>query len=138
MDSIVLYTEEIDDLDEDYYIYGYDSDDSKESSYKFRVKGKPTEEVEILSVDVEDSRVDIDDDIELVVETSTNVTKLTIVDQDDNRVYKKTKPTEEKSSKYIWEISFEPEEEGKNTFTITVEDDDDNTDEWDFNVTVDD
>ena len=25
---------------------------------------------------------------------------------------------------------------GKNTFTVTVEDEDDNTDEWDFNVTV--
>lgn len=127
---------EIDDLDEDYYIYGYDEDDRLESTFKFRIKGKSTETVEILGVDVDNSKVDYDEDIDVTIETTTNVTRLVIVDQEDNRVYKKTKPTSEKSDKYIWEASFQAEEKGKNTFTITVEDEDDNTDEWDFNVTV--
>ena len=127
---------EIDDLDEDYYIYGYDEDDRLESTFKFRIKGKSTETVEILGVDVDKSKVDYDEDIDVTIETTTNVTRLVIVDQEDNRVYKKTKPTSEKTDKYIWEASFQAEEKGKNTFTITVEDEDDNTDEWDFNVTV--
>ncbi len=129
---------EIDDIEDDYQIFGYDEDDNKEDTYKFRIKGTPTDEVEIISVDVEDNRVDIDDRIELTVETSKNVEKITIVDQDDYRVYKETEPSDEDSSSYIWDISFYARDEGKNTFTITAEDDDDNTDEWDFNVTVDD
>ncbi|MBQ6555739.1 MAG: hypothetical protein IJL89_10945, partial [Firmicutes bacterium] len=114
----------------------YEDDDNKESTNKFRKKGKSTETVEIQGVDVDKSKVDYDDDIDVTIETTTNVTKLVITDQDDNRLYKKTKPTTEKSDKYIWEASFQAEEKGKNTFTITVEDEDDNTDEWDFNVTV--
>lgn len=129
---------EIDGLEDEYQIFGYDEDDNKESTYKFKVKGTPTDEVEIIGVDVEDSRVDIDEKINVTVETSTNVKKITIVDQDDLRVCKETEPTEEKSSKYIWELSFYARDDGKNTFTITAEDNDDNTDEWDFNVTVDD
>jgi hypothetical protein len=127
---------EIDDLDDDYYIYGYDSSDNKESTYKFRVVGETTEEVEILKVDLDDDTVDKGDDIELTIETTTNVEKLTIYDDDDSRVLKVTKPTEEKNSKYIWEVDFEADTKGKQTYTIVVEDDDDNTDEWDFTVKV--
>ena len=127
---------EISDVDEDYYIYGYDDHDDKQSTYKFRVIGSSSGDLEIISVDVLSSKVDIDDDVEVTIETSNNVEKLVIVDQDDNRVYKKTKPTKEKDDVYIWEASFSPEVKGRNTFTITIEDEDDNTEEYDFNVKV--
>ncbi len=126
----------ISDVESDYYIYGYDDADFKASVYKFRVVGSSSGDLQIISVDLDSNKVDIDDDIELTVETSTNVERLVIVDQDDNRVYKKTKPTKEKDDVYIWEISFSPEEKGRNTFTITIEDEDDNTEEYDFNVQV--
>ncbi len=127
---------DVDDIDEDYYIYGYDDNDNKQSTYKFRIVGSSSSKLEFRDVDVQTSRVDIDDDIELTVETSDNVSKMTIEDQSGNRVYKKSKPTKEKDDYYIWEVSFQPEEKGRNTFTIIIEDDDDNTKEWDFNVTV--
>lgn len=126
----------INDLDDDYYIYGYDKNDNKESTYRFHIFGEQTEDVEILKVDVENDTVDEYDDIELTVETTTNVKKLYIVDDDDDRVYKKNSPTDETNSKYIWEISFDAEDEGRYTYTIVVEDEDDNTDEWSFNIRV--
>ncbi len=127
---------DIDDIDDDYYIYGYDDKDNKQSSYKFRVVGSSSSKLEFLDVDVQTSRVYIDDEVELTVETSNNVTRMVIEDQSGNRLYKKAKPTKEKDDYYVWEVSFSPEEKGRNTFTITIEDEDDNTKEWDFNVTV--
>ena len=127
---------DIDDVDEDYYMYAYDDKDNKQSSYKFRVVGSSSSKLEFRDVDVQTSRVDIDDEVELTVETSNNVSRMVIEDQSGNRVYKKTKPTKDKDDYYIWEVSFSPEEKGRNTFTIIIEDEDDNTKEWDFNVTV--
>ncbi len=127
---------DIDDIDDDYYMYAYDDKDNKQSSYKFRVVGSSSSKLEFRDVDVETTKVDIDDEVELTVETSNNVTRMVIEDQSGNRLYKKTKPTKEKDDYYVWDISFSPEEKGRNTFTIIIEDEDDNTKEWDFNVTV--
>ncbi len=129
------FTIDVDDIDDYYYVYAY-TDDGDTASKRFKVIGEVGDEVSIEEVEIEDKTVDEGDDIEVTVYTTTNVEKLWIEDDDGERVIRKTKPTDETSTQYIWELSFEAEEDGRRTYTIYVEDDDDNTDEYDFRITV--
>lgn len=129
------FTIDIDDIDDYYYVYAY-NDDGDRASKKFKVIAEATEDVEILSIEIEDKTVDEGDDVELTIYTTTNVEKLWIEDEDENRMVKKTKPTDKDDDEYVWEVDFEADDEGKRTYTIFVEDEDGNTDEYDFKITV--
>lgn len=124
------------DFDTEYSVYCYDSSD-KGTSYKFKPRVTEAEEVKINDVIVEDKSVDLDDEVNVTIYTSTNVEKVWIEDSDEERVSKKaSKPDDEKSSEYIWELDFTAEETGKRTYTVFAEDEDENTDNYDFKITV--
>lgn len=128
---------DIDDIDDYYYVYAY-NDDGDRASKKFKVIAESVEDVEILSIEIEDKTVDEGDDVELTIYTTTNVEKLWIEDEDENRMVKKSKPTDDNDDEYVWEVDFEADDAGKRTYTIFVEDEDGNTDEYDFKITVED
>lgn len=130
------YTLEVKDISEIYEVTGF-GNDGDQDTINFKLIGEGVEEVKINDVSVEESTVSLDDEIEITVTTSTAVTKLWVEDSDGERVSKKmTKPTDTSSNEYEWELSFDPEEKGRATYTVIASDDDDNTDEEDFRVTV--
>ena len=119
-----------------YYVYIYDKDDDSEYK-KFTIDFDGSDEAEINSYDLEDTKVDRYDDIEVTVWTNKAVTSIWIEDNDGDRVCKKkTKYTRKDVDEYIWELSFEADEEGRIKYTIYAEDDDGNTDKQSFTVTV--
>ncbi len=107
--------------DKNYYIYAYD-EDNKDVKYKFTLELEETEDLEIYDIDLDDSTVDLYDDIEVTVRTSTNVEKVWIEDPDDKKVASLSKRTSKDGDEYVWEFSFEATDTGRITYTVYARD----------------
>ena len=78
-----------------------------------------------------------DDDVELTVTTSNSAYRVWIEDSRGKQVSKVYKnPDDENGSKLIWNMSFTPLEDGRQTFTIVAQDENKAEDTWDFKITV--
>lgn len=123
--------------EKNYYIYAYD-EDNKDVRYKFTLELEDSEDLEIYDVDVEESTVDLYDDIEVTVRTSTNVERVWIEDPDDKKVASLSKRTEKDDDEYVWELDFEATDTGKITYTVYARDSDGNEVDETFKVRVED
>jgi len=107
--------------DKNYYVYAYDKD-NREVKHKFTLDIEESEDLEIIDVDVEDNTVDLYDDIEVTVRTTTNVEKVWIEDPDDKKVASLSKRTEKDDDEYVWELDFEATDTGRITYTVYARD----------------
>ncbi len=123
--------------DKNYYIYAYD-EDNDDVHKKFTLNLDDSEELEIIDVDLEDNNVDLYDDIEVTVRTSTGATKVWIENGDDDKVASLSKYTKKDDDELIWELDFEADEEGKVTYTVYAKDSDGNEEKEKFTVRVED
>lgn len=132
-------TIEVGDVDDEYVAYAYDSDGNSDSR-KFTLNVNEAEKAEINSVDILDTTVDVDDDVEITVYTNKVVEKVWIENASGDRVDKRTKPDREKDDEYVWELDFTADDEGSRvSYVIFAEgEDSDDTDEYDFKIKVED
>jgi hypothetical protein len=130
-------TIDVDDINDIYTATAYNTEGEKDS-IEFKLVGEAYESVEINSVDVEDTKVTVDDTINVTVYTNTAAEKVWVEDEDGTRISKKlTKPTDEKNNEYIWELDLDPESKGKYTYTVVATDDDEESrDDQAFKITV--
>jgi hypothetical protein len=132
-------TIEAQDSDTTYVAYAYDDDDDVDSR-KFTLDVDEEETPEINSVELSDTTVDVDDDVDVTVYTNQAVEKLWIEDASGDRVSKKlTKPDDETSDEYIWELDFTAEKSGSRVSYVVIAQGDSSTDidEYDFKIRVD-
>ncbi len=131
------WTLTIDDAqaDKNYYIYAYD-EDNDDVRTKFTLDVSESDDIEIIDVDVEDNSVDLYDDIEVTIRTTTNATKVWIENPDDEKVATKSKHDEKDDDEYVWELDFEADETGSITYTVYAKDADGNEDKETFKVRV--
>jgi hypothetical protein len=132
-------TIEAQDSDTTYVAYAYDDDDDVDSR-KFTLDVDEEENPEINSVELSDTTVDVDDDVDVTVYTNQAVEKIWIEDSSGDRVSKKlTKPDDETSDEYIWELDFTAEKAGSRVSYVVVAQGDSSTniDEYDFKIRVD-
>jgi len=118
-------------------LYAYDAKGNVVSK-KFNVQFEEKEEVEILDIEVESKTVDIDEDIQVTIYTDKTAEKVWIEDEDGVRVAKSSRYDNSTSNKLIWELTFSMEDEGKYTFTAFAQNEDKETDEYTFKITVED
>ncbi len=134
-DKTVTVTFKVTDINADYYITAYNDDDY--DRLKFKITGDASEEIKIQDVDIENETVKEDDDVELTVTTSNSAYRVWIEDSRGKQVSKVYKnPDDENGSKLIWDMSFTPLEDGRQTFTIVAQDENKAEDTWDFKITV--
>lgn len=126
---------EVDDVNEDYYFTAYVGDNYER--FKFRLTGDVEEEIRINDVKIESDKISEDEDVELTVTTSNSAYRVWIEDSRGKQISKIYKtPDEEKKNELVWDISFSPIEDGRQTFTIVAQDENKKNDTWDFRVTV--
>ncbi len=125
----------VDDIDADYYVTAYDSSDNYDRM-KFRITGDVYNEIEIVDYDIEDDDIDEGDMVNVTVTTTNSCEEIWIAKRNDrvSAVYKK--PKREKNNNYEWEITFSPIDDGRTTYTIVAEDDNNNSDTEDFTIRV--
>lgn len=129
-------TFQVDDIDDDYYVTAYDSSDNYDRM-RFRITGEVYSEINIVDYDLEDDDIDEGDLVNISIVTSNSCEKLWIEDDRGGRVSAiYSKPKREKNNNYEWEVTFSPINEGRNTYTIIAEDDNDNQDTDDFVIRV--
>ena len=121
--------------DKNYYIYAYD-EDNDDVKTKFTLDLDDSEELEIYDVDVEDSNVDLYDDVVVTVRTSTNTVKVWVEDPDDDKVATLSKHTKKDGDEYVWKLKFEATDAGSLTYTVYARDDDGNEEKEKFKVRV--
>lgn len=135
-DKTETITFKVTDINSDYYFTAYDDDDNFDRM-KFKLTGDVEEEIKIKDVDIEDDEIDEDDDVHVTVTTSNSASKVWVEDSRETQVSKIYKnPDDEDGSDLIWEIDFSPIDDGRQTFTIIAQDDNKDTDSWDFKITV--
>ena len=135
-DKTITISFEIPDIDSDYYFTAYDEDENFDRM-KYKLTGDIEEEIRIKDVEIEDDDIDEDDDVHLTVTTSNSASRLWVEDnrgEQMSRIYKN--PDEEYGNEYVWEIDFSPLDNGRQTFTIIAEDENQDNDSWDFKITV--
>ena len=103
--------------DKNYYIYAYD-EDNHDVKRKFTLDLEESEELEIIDIDLEDNTVDLYDDVEVTIRTSTNVDKVWIEDPDDKKVASLSKRSEKDDDEYVWKLHFEATDKGRITYTV--------------------
>ena len=122
-------------MNEDYYFTAYVGDNYER--FKFRLTGDVEEEIRINDVKIESDKISEDEDVELTVTTSNSAYRVWIEDSRGKQISKIYKtPDEEKKNELVWDISFSPIEDGRQTFTIVAQDENKKNDTWDFRVTV--
>lgn len=130
------FSVKLDNRNYDYFtVYAYDDEDNVDSK-KYYVDMDVEEEPEIIDVKIEEKTVDEGDDIEITVYTNDAVTRVWVEDEDDRRVANKKKYDEKDGDEYIWEISFEAEDEGRISYTVFAENEDGEEDEYSFSIKV--
>lgn len=123
------------EADDNYYIYAYD-EDNDDVKYKFTLNINESEELEIIDVDVNERTVDLYDEVEVTVRTSTNATRVWIENGDDDKVASLSKHSEKDDDEYVWELDFEADEEGSITYTVYAKDEDGNEEKETFKLKV--
>ncbi len=133
-------TIEAGDADTEYVAYAYDEDDNSDSR-KFTLSVNEQELPEINNVDLSDTTVDEDDDVDVTVYTNKAVEKVWIEDASGNKVSKRlSKPDDEDGDEYIWELDFTADKAGSRVSYVVIAqgENSDDTDEYDFKIKVED
>lgn len=89
----------------------------------------------IISVDVLNDSVAVDEEATVNIETSTDITRVVIYNESDREVAKKNFHTSKTSGHLVWKMTFDVTKSGRNKYTVYAYDDDDDYDSQTFNIT---
>jgi hypothetical protein len=139
--ELEIDTEDMDGK-ETLYVFAYDDDDNEvRKTVTFEVNGNSGSSYSLDLVDVEyDNNVEVGDEVDVVVITSDDVTRVEILDEDDNTVDYATSSDENSDGDLEWELELDDvsssDDNGTYYYTVVLIDDDDNEKTYpgEFNV----